>query len=202
MPVILFSCTHCDFEQSDVKTWGCREYVLEDGVRIVMPSRLGWCHACNGLVAVEDISVKARQEELEKAQKEFANLSMWAFRMRRILQREIVDLQDILLLQQQREESARCLDCGSTDIDFPSKQPVSEENGSGALFKLNFLHPSCGGTLVAKMSDMRLVLQQTVKRYTPNGEQIECVCSKCRLLQRPNESECQVTGGKAKRLLY
>lgn len=154
-PVTVFTCTRCDFRQGDSHTWGSREYLLADGVRVSVPRRLGWCHSCGSIAAVEDLSGDAQREECEETERELADLRFWKLRERKWLQQNLADLQDTLQLLKQRKSPARCLHCGSADIGSIS------------------IHPGCGGVLQAKLSDVRLALRRTVVLYTPEGMEIE-----------------------------
>jgi len=156
-PVTIFTCTRCDFRQGDTHTWGIREYVLADGVRVSVPRRLGWCHSCQSIAAVEDLSGDEQREELEEIQVALVVLRFWKFRERKWLRRQLADALDTLDLLKERKSPARCLHCGSADI--------------GSITT----HPGCGGVIQAGLSDLRIALRQIVTRYTRGGLQIECL---------------------------
>jgi len=173
-PVTIYKCTHCDFEQGDSNTWGRREYLLDDGVRVSVPRQRGWCFTCQAIVATEDLSGHGQRQEINGLENAISNLGFWRIGRRRELRRKMADLRDILLLQKQRQSPARCLLCGSTEIDTPSTKIISEGLVQ-YVAREKQLHPSCGGVFEERTSDLRIALRQSVTRYTPEGIFIECV---------------------------
>lgn len=192
LPTTTFFCTTCSFRQGDARTWGGKEYVLGNGVRIPLDWRLGWCHDCNGLAAVEELSEEARGDELFEAQKTLASLGpppvrRW-WQLHRFLLRgwwhakaenwmyyacQVEDAQDALRLVSERKTTPRCLACGSSRVIAPLVTDRSEWRDEAGRRRTGFVHPGCGGELMMVMDGMRIGLRPSIRRYTPEGEFIE-----------------------------
>lgn len=129
-PVTMYYCTACDFEQGDAGTWGTREYVLGSGVRIPVRRHLGWCESCNGLAAIENLSLKVRIQEYREAQRELSDLSRrWLFglskserSLRRMYEDSMDDAIDALEMLANRKSPPHCLQCLSTQVHVPEKR--------------------------------------------------------------------------------
>lgn len=171
-PVTRFSCTRCDYVQGNTHTWGRREYLLDDGVRVNVPRLLGWCNDCQGVALIEDLSGDEQRAALRDGKAELSVLRFWKIRQRQMLQVVMADLCDVLELLQVRHSSARCLCCGSTSVTLFSKHKETggEMNDNQ---KMEFVHPGCDGTIESSFGDMRIALRPSVVFYTPKGIQIE-----------------------------
>lgn len=185
MPVMMYYCTHCDFEQGDVGTWGNREYILGNGVRIPVNSRVGWCDTCNGIAPIEDLSMHRRIQEYRKAQQSLQQeisrassleriigLSKSEKSLRRIYEDSMDDAIDALEILVTRKSPPRCLSCLGIQVHTPE---VIESGNDGAADRLVFRHPGCDGELLLKLdeSGMRIALRPRIDRYTPEGEIID-----------------------------
>lgn len=164
-PVTMYYCTACDFEQGDAGTWGTREYVLGNGVRIPVRWHLGWCESCNGLAAIEDLSSIARIEEYRNAQRGLhlehsqrglrwlVGLSKSAKSLRRMYEDDLEDAVDALEMLVHRRSPPRCLKCLSTQVHVPEKC-ASQREESPAIYNKNKLQAAeCQTTASAEESD-------------------------------------------------
>jgi hypothetical protein len=127
-------CTNCDFEQGDGGTWGTREYILGSGVRIPVSWRIGWCESCNGLAAIENLSIKSRIKNYREAQRDLqcevssSSLS-WLLgfsKSEKALQRsyedKLADAIDAIEMLASRKSPPHCLKCLSTQVHVPTKR--------------------------------------------------------------------------------
>lgn len=203
LPVMLYSCTDCDFEQADVVTWGRRVYVLDGVIHVPVNWHLGWCEGCAGLAAVEDLSIVRRVEEYRDARK-----GLNALPQRKLLglfdsehdlsqhcEDAMEDAIDAIEMLARRGSPARCLRCGCTKVHLPEKRILPEEQSTLSPCVFNstethlaavsetasrdtiFRHPGCTGELIphADENGLRIALKDTVSRYTPEGRFIEKV---------------------------
>lgn len=194
-PVTMYYCTACDFEQGDLATWGRREYVLNSGVRIPVGWHLGWCTSCNGIVAVEDLSMKIRMQNYRDAQWELSKFSRGMFRyskqdksMMQRLEDDSEDAIDALEMFMNRKNPPHCLRCLSTHVhELQNPQLNDEALDSPRIFNASnqqtgeqkekdnngvfWQHPGCKGQIQTKPAEgeLRIALRPSVQRYTPEG---------------------------------
>ena len=191
-PVTTYYCTKCDFRQGDAGTWGTREYVLPDGIRIPVNSALGWCAQCNAITAVESLDIGRREAELREAERELEKqggqpVRRW-WQIHRFLvpmfwRRDLAnwyffagmveDARAALQLITMRKSPPKCLACGSDEITTPLISDTSEWTDVSQPTRTGFIHPDCGGELSMVMDGLRIGLKPSVRRYTPEGILIE-----------------------------
>lgn len=196
LPAISYYCTKCDFQGSDLGTWGLKEYVLPNGVRLDVDWNLGWCEDCAGLAAVESLAPDARLKDLAEAEAELDALpsrpmrhwwqlhrfifnnawhkraEAWA-RDRFRLQGKVDDAQDALEHLKGRKQPPRCLACGSHRVHAPLVTNPEPWNDSSRPHRTGFVHPGCGGELWRREGDIRFALKPSVSRYSPEGGFLE-----------------------------
>lgn len=191
-PVTTYYCTKCDFKQGDLVTWGTKEYVLGNGVRIQAWPRLGWCEDCRELAAVEDLSVESHRADLDKAVNEliapgFRPVRRWwelhwfilpglwhrKFKDWNCCVSKIDDAMDTLRLIARRKTPPRCLACGSNHVTAPLVTDRSEWRDTSQPKKTGFVHPGCGGEMWMLMDGFRIALKPKIRRYSPEGDFIE-----------------------------
>lgn len=191
-PVTMYYCTACDFEQGDWVNWGTREYVLDSGVRIPVRTHLGWCTSCNGIVAIEDLSMAIRMQDYRDAQLELRQFSrgiFGLFKHNKSLEDDRDDAIDALEMLITRKNPPHCLRCLSTHVhELNSPYVDNEEPDSPCIFnaanqpvgesKLKqkdkgeyWQHPGCEGHIKTKPAEggLSIALRSSVKRYTPEG---------------------------------
>lgn len=196
MPVTTSYCTGCDFQQGNAGTWGVREYVLPNGVRLPVDWRLGWCEDCAGLAAVEVLSEDDRLKDLKEAEAELAahpprpvrhwwhlyryvlnsawhnRIGEWE-RARLRLQSKLDDAHDALAHIRRRSQACKCLACGSHRVHAPLVTNAEPWNNPEQAQRTGFIHPGCGGELWMMEDGLRLALKPSVRRYSPEGDLIE-----------------------------
>jgi hypothetical protein len=119
-----YKCQRCHLAIGDLHTWGTREYVLPNGVRLSMDWTLGWCPDCNGICAVELLDPAARQRDLDHATNDLKaygpkpgqkadhqSVANWNY-----LAGLVEDAKDSLGIAFARFGHPRCLHCGGTNI--------------------------------------------------------------------------------------
>lgn len=168
-PVTTYRCKKCDFETGDLHTWGAREYVMPNGVRMVMDWALGWCQDCNNICPVELLDYERHNLELS-----YAEADLKAFGTRPGVEADaqtianwnylagiVENARDALRVITERKKPLHCLTCGServtpwlNKIDGKSK-PV---------------HGPCGECFESSEDDFRIALKQSFKRYTLDGD--------------------------------
>lgn len=191
-----FYCTGCDFQQGNAGTWGIREYVLPNGVRLPVDWNLGWCEDCAGLAAVEVLSEDGRQKDLKEAEVELAAhpprpVRRWWQLHRYVLNRawhnrvrewehsqlrlqcKLDDAHDALDLLRKRNQPCRCLACGSHRVHAPLVTNAEPWNDPEQPLRTGFLHPGCGGELWMREADIRFAMRPSVRRYSPEGDLLE-----------------------------
>ena len=195
LPVTTFYCTGCDFQQGNAGTWGIREYVLPNGVRVPVDWRLGWCEDCAGLVAVEVLSEDDRLKDRKEAEAELAahpphpvrhwwqphrfvlnsawhnRIGEWE-RARLRLQGRLDDAHDAVDYIRRRSKPRKCLACGSHRVHAPLVTNTEPWNDADQAQRTGFIHPGCGGELWMREEGMRIALKPTVRRYSPEGDLI------------------------------
>lgn len=143
LPVTMYCCTACDFEQGDAGTWGTREYVLGNCVRIPVNSVVGWCESCNGIAPIEDLSINRRIQEYREAQRKLklairraksSSLFDSSGRDKSLIhscEDSMDDAFDALEMLGNRKSPPHCLSCLSTQVHLPKiREGVAEVTSS------------------------------------------------------------------------
>jgi hypothetical protein len=172
--VTTYTCQQCHLELCDLHTWGSREYVLSNDVRLPMNWTLGWCSDCNNICAVELLDPLARQGDLDQAtndlhalgprpgpQADEQSIANWNY-----LAGLVEDAQDAQRIAIARSGQLCCLRCGGGQVR--PWQALERE-------PLRPFHPACGGQMHASQDGFRIALKPTISRYTPDGRFIETV---------------------------
>lgn len=184
------SCSNCSFSASDSVTWGRFSYELDDGTRIPLQRCLGWCHHCDDVVAIEAITPISRQLtdifgrprksaiqlqlDLQKAKNRLRNI--FGFGKSEIA-RLTSDLESTVKeerendvynnLVESRIGSARCLRCSMRDV-HPLK--ISRVTEGAPSVSTGFIHPECGGQILAGKSGFRVSMRfDRVRLYDCEG---------------------------------
>lgn len=193
MPVLTYGCTGCELHSWDSQTWGYRYYSV-DGQRLRMCSSMGWCHACGKLVAVErrpDLAAEhALQAELQTLHIQLANLQpvfeprrRWWFGRaaktseQRSVQatiesvgRELSQMRELRALMQDRQESDRCLSCGSQAcFHLPASPVAASFDLCSNPQSLACEHPGCGGLFTVCNDGMRFSVKAATRAYDLRG---------------------------------
>lgn len=181
-------CTTCGFRTSDVGSWGLKEYVLSNGVRLTVNWTLGWCHDCKNARAIELLDLDAAEEVLRQTQAELAGStfhpdklwcqllklvpSLWRFNLEHWQSTKDAydDALDLVELIRNRQTERKCLSCGSTHVDarLVTNPEATLENGGFA--RTGFIHPECGGDMYMTQEGLRLAIKPVARRYTTEGD--------------------------------
>lgn len=118
--VTTYRCNKCDFETGDQHTWGAREYVMRNGVRMLMDWTLGWCQDCNNICPVEVLDYERHNRELSYAEADLRafgprpgveadaqSIANWNY-----LAGIVEDAKDYLRVITERKMPVHCLICG------------------------------------------------------------------------------------------
>lgn len=178
MPYTIIECDTCDFTTSNTVTWGRFAYSLGDR-ELDCNRQLGWCDDCETAVAMEDFSIGDYLAKIRKLLDITRDRqSSWFSRLRNLLTpnswgqvnywvQEIEEQISLIDFAMDRSGTERCLRCGSrcvSSIVLPQmtydRSPISTARE----------HPGCGGMLLAKPSDGRLIMAFVTKRiYSEEG---------------------------------
>jgi hypothetical protein len=187
---IHLSCSLCTFSASESCMWGNFEYELSDGTRIPLLRSLGWCHDCKSATPIEqltpikkeltDVLGRPRNSafelklELDRAKSRLRNIFGFGKaaidRLTSDLEYTIKEEHENTLynnLIESRLGSPRCLICSKRDVLSLRLPSISE----GAPAKTTgFIHPECGGELLAENSGFRISKTfRSVRIYDPEG---------------------------------
>jgi hypothetical protein len=91
------------------------------------------------------------------------------------LARKLDEATLLLAIIKQRQSPPRCLECGSTRVIVPlvaDREFWDSVNTKGAI---GFIHPDCGGELLAHKDGLRIAIRTSKRYYTPEGVFIERV---------------------------
>lgn len=181
LPIITLTCTGCGLRQT-TGMGGNREYILDDGRRLQIHERSGWCHGCGGVRSIEVLDAQTWIGEIAEIRDELASVRTTTRWLRSRLEydglffghgerarvvaltahewsRRLNDALVGLELLARRQSAPRCLACGS-----PHVEPPSESEGRP-------MHPGCGGTFDAEITgDIMIRGRRNVHRYTSEGE--------------------------------
>jgi len=196
LPFAMIYCDRCESLWASLVTWGFFRYRLPDGVEVPIERRIGWCHACNGVAAIEDLrtdaEIAADRDETEQVATEqrLAAAKPLGFRerlLRRLLgggradhnvrayavpePREHPRRAEILA---RRTSPPRCLACGSTHnlvLSWPADDLLPSHGALGV--DLGTEHPGCGGALRVKNSGFRVSPAFRPRLYDPEGQSLD-----------------------------
>jgi hypothetical protein len=181
MPSINLDCEKCGYSGSTMVTWGSFNYRTEDQI-IPVNRILGWCLDCDGLVPIEDFSnsneILAEIKEILKPLKIKASkwLSINLFKYQCKNRAESIEKVEQLATQLnmivERKGKERCLTCSSINVlPFDGDYRLEYE---GLLYKglkkTGFIHPSCGGEIIATPNPIRFNMRFEPKYYSPQGK--------------------------------
>lgn len=181
MPFTQFSCDRCEFTADSTVLWGMFTYQLEDGQTMNVDRCLGWCHQCNTVTAIEDLSGEGARNQISEAEQELASIinksGIWnllnrLFSSHARLQEinhwheKKADGERTLAFLAHRSDPPRCLFCSSTAVaKLPQARNVDRDN----QLAIGFTHPECGGQLFAIKSSYSVSIEPSNRSYSPSG---------------------------------
>lgn len=191
LPVLTISCNTCDFRSSGTRTWGVREYVLTNGTRIEAEWNLGWCDDCKNVAPVELLDLEYAKNQVLESKAHLNSLGQRPVRNRLSLKdifgrsfqkrvedwefyaNKLADAEDYLALLTSRTSPAKCFNCGSEHVTTPLITDGKAPKRNDLSVPIGFIHPVCGGELMAGYDGFRIALVPMVYRYTPEGIKID-----------------------------
>ena len=179
---VIFDCDKCDFQGNSTITWGDFKYVNE-GKETNVNRDLGWCFECNKLVPIEDFSdsdrvidlIELTTKELEgKANNKFS-ISFSKRDGKVYLINEILEYSQRLKFIRERIGSEKCLMCGSMEIkpfdgDYSFEPKEYMKRPFNSTKNTGFIHPGCGGGIIAKYNPVRINLESLSRYYSIDGK--------------------------------
>ena len=176
---VSLECERCHASFSDGATTGYFVYELDDGSQLQLDRQYGWCHDCDRMVAIEDLSGRRPLEDLKRIRRWKTDaedqlrrsiLSMFKGNEKnriRELDIEIEELEQSLSFLRLRKSAAKCLTCGSTEIEELPSIPRPAEPMQPVPAGWN--HPGCGGRMLAVLQEYRLSYSNSPRIYNKDG---------------------------------
>lgn len=178
VPVRVFECNKCEQAWSLTRLLG-RFMYLHKNKEIPLECECGWCYSCKSMQPIEDFSdlpeLPVKLEELHNRLNALPGLVPFEFffdifpNVRRDRQNErdrerssialkISNYSYRLEFLKERQGAESCLTCGSKGVlIFPDRDPK------------DFKHPNCGGELVLKKRNYRVMMILKNKLYDIDG---------------------------------
>jgi hypothetical protein len=183
MPSINLHCDKCDFHGCDTVLWGDYRYIDENG-EYSIDRELGWCFECNELTAIE--SFKGSKEIIEEIEKITKGIkadyqkSVILLLTRNAKNNKKYDIDKVSKLSKKlyinglRIGTEKCLKCGSVNVTpFDGDYSLEYEglNYQGRKHT-GFVHPECGGEIIATPNPWRFNKRFITKYYAIDGTQV------------------------------
>lgn len=175
MPLCIFHCTKCDFEQSFTRAGAHYVYEKNNGETISAPTCIGWCMKCNEVtLLLTGLNPEILNEEILRNEKIISddinkrslirlNLSEYEKQVKSNLLEEINKKKVYLEILKDKVSVNYCLNCNTTDV-FPiflSPDTFSFPETT------TYAHINCGGQLQVKWSDVRMSFKSQQKIIKP-----------------------------------
>jgi hypothetical protein len=181
MPSINLDCDKCDYSGSTMVTWGNYKYRYENQTTPVNRI-LGWCSDCEGLAPIEDFNnaseilaeIKGLIKPLKVNVRRRISITTSKYQCEsRVENLERIDqLSSQLHMIIERKGNERCLKCSSTNVSIFDGDYSLEYEGLlyKGLRKTGFIHPNCGGEIIATPNPIRFNMRFEPKFYSPDGK--------------------------------
>lgn len=180
MPSINLNCEKCDYSDTTMVTWGNFNYRYKKQTTPINRV-LGWCFNCEKLAPIEDFSnsseILAEIKDLINTLKSTSKRISITFSNKKYENRvekleKIDQLSTQLNMIIERKGQERCLNCSSTNVSlFDGDYKLDYE---GLLYKglkkTGFIHPNCGGEIIATPNPIRFNMRFEPKFYSPDGK--------------------------------
>lgn len=190
LPVISFSCDRCGFTSSNMVFWGRFYYQIGNGRYIHVERCAGWCFDCQTFAPIEELNQEKAMNELQRVKKELWKhqeqlgkiesykigiISRWFTSSKKLealrtkvgyLQINVSSALSYVNLINSRKSPARCLRCCQSNIT-PFVMPPVEDNPGKHL--TGFIHPNCGGNIIAENSNTRIAMKYKTCIYSIEG---------------------------------
>jgi hypothetical protein len=186
VPSYTYKCSKCDFSAPGSLLTGLTVY--EDGEQhIQCHYEACWCNKCVSITPLENF--KANKSELEKAKIALNRATertsyFWQNILNALLKyrqtfiknelNEITASLKYMELANNRMGDEKCLKCGSNDATpLPDEVKLAGTQITGRKYSENsptgFIHPHCGGEIIAVGDDMRFNLVPSTNIYSMDG---------------------------------
>ena len=179
------NCEICGYRSNTREVLG-EFYYLYDNLEISINRVLGWCKQCDGFRPIENFGnqkdicerIESLINSLEKdySQKKFLFIGKKLRSSRLHTLNHIKELNEQLKISSLRIGSEKCLTCGSSDIEtFSSDNLVKIDESDGddvGNVRTGFIHPNCGGEIIATPSPLYIQMEFTPRYYNPDGTKL------------------------------
>jgi hypothetical protein len=193
LPITSYRCKRCGYLKIAGFS-GSPIYVYPNGKSIPVIFHTGWCHDCNAVRDIEDLSIHPRLEQLKSLQQAIGSVQKknrllfkswtydarmwpddpeWRERITGDTYEAWADQIDQAIKSIEflhtRQSPPRCLSCGGTrhytgSLSDPELTPETESHHA-------LLHPGCGGELELHIEgDMFIKNPRSMRGYSAEGE--------------------------------
>jgi hypothetical protein len=173
IPVPQLTCDRCRQSFSHRVLYGLFDYELADGTRLPLERRLGWCSACDTVVAAENLDPAPALDERTTVGRKLQGINgisaLLPSRRRAVVfyRKQLDELELRLAMLQRRQYGPRCLDCGNVEITMLPATPDLEADGPHV--PAGWKHPGCGGEMQAYLPSMRFSYNHRLRIYDAEG---------------------------------
>ena len=176
------NCDICGFESSTREVWG-EFYYINNHLKTPVNRALGWCEQCSKFCPIEDFSNQISIcEEIDSLIKYFKNdysqksvlLIGKKLREDRLFKLELIGvLNEQSKIISKRIGSEKCLNCGSTNVEILISDCLSRideriRHSTGSI-RTGYIHPNCGGEIIATPSPLHIQMEFTPRYYRSDG---------------------------------
>lgn len=172
LPLRIYYCSKCKFEQSDIGLGHIYVYKFNDGTKIKVPTMQGWCFNCNKIERIQKgISPSILKSEIERLDNKLKKIKKRLFIPFSIFEKsEITKIKEEIELKQKylqligdRTSINCCIQCGSINVFpielSPDSTPIPETT--------TFTHINCGGNIKMRYEDIRFNIKCTEAELFP-----------------------------------
>lgn len=185
VPHANITCNKCDFASNTLVANGLYYYI--DGTeKYDLRSQIGWCQECKTLVPMEDFSdAEECREEIIRSYSLIESSIHKPLRLlisgnRRGISKisldKILESSKRLYVISARKGTERCLTCGSYNVkpfDGDCELELDRRNFVyTGVKRTGFVHPECGGELIATGSPARFSYRYEEKLYALDGTKL------------------------------
>lgn len=167
VPLTVFYCTKCDFNQSFSYGGITRMYQLPNGNKIYAPQTAGWCTKCNSVeLILLGLSSYTLEVEIDNLNKRLADINnnrtgenhLSKFEIDEIsrIKKNVEEKENYLSVLNGKTSMNSCVECGSNEV-FPFHL---SPDGVPWPHATSFAHVNCGGQIKKKYLDIRFHFRQ------------------------------------------
>ena len=178
-PLLIYECDCCGHEKTSQLLAGEYVWRAPNGAEAPIPRRIGVCHDCRSVVAVEKLPSNSDVAKAISRSEQASKLRLWR-------RRSAIDVKadhyldavvghtvslNVLLAVKKLRTSPLCLSCASPNVGTISDETLIIDKSRVAT---GTLHPHCGGMIFVRATNHWFASPVSAKRiYNIYGELIE-----------------------------